>query len=98
MAFGSTIPRSFTRDFHFDLPDGVSYTPNTLPSKSIRLSSPDLPARETANPSSARLDFPFRSIFSDTAPLLFHSPARFAAIASPQPSGPGRAQIRRIII
>jgi hypothetical protein len=52
MAFCSTIPRSFTRDFHFDLPDGVSYTPNTLPSKSIRLSSPDLPARETAKPSS----------------------------------------------
>ncbi len=42
----------FIRYFHFDLPDGVSYTPNTLPSKSIRLSSPDLPARETAKPSS----------------------------------------------
>ena len=26
MAFCSTIPRSCTQDFHFDLPDGVSKT------------------------------------------------------------------------
>jgi len=71
MAFCSTIPRSCTQDFHFDLPDGVSYTPNTYQVNQFVF--PRLIFQLARPPSPVRVDIrstglPFRSIFSDTAP------------------------------